>query len=353
MAKEEHLKILKKGVETWNQWRTENRLLGLMPDLMEADLKRADLRGARLGTANLIGADLRGAEFVAAMFLNANLSGADLSGAFGLNANLSGADLSGANLSNANLGSAILSGADLSGASLSLAVMVRSNLKNAKLTNCNIYGISAWDVECDETTEQRDLIITDYNQSSKIYVDDLEVAQFIYLLLGNKKIRNVLDTIGKKGVLILGRFTEERKVVLDAIRNKLRELGFVPMLFDFEKPTQRDFTETIKTLAGLSLFIIADITNPKSSPLELQATIPDYMIPFVPICDENEKPFSMFQDLQNKYSWVLDILEYDSSANLIKVMEDAVVKPALEKADQLQLKKAEAIRKKHVKDFLK
>ncbi|MEA5464936.1 hypothetical protein [Leptothoe sp. PORK10 BA2] len=47
--------------------------------------------------------------------------------------------------------------------------------------------------------------------------------------------------------------------MLDAIRNKLREFGFVPILFDFEKPTQRDFTETIKTLAGLSKFIIASL----------------------------------------------------------------------------------------------
>jgi hypothetical protein len=100
-------------------------------------------------------------------------------------------------------------------------------------------------------------------------VDNLEVAQFIYLLLNNEKIRDVINTIGKKGVLILGRFTEERKPVLDAIRDRLRELDFVPMLFDFERPTQRDFTETIKTLAGLSRFIIADITNPRSSPLEL------------------------------------------------------------------------------------
>ncbi len=71
--------------------------------------------------------------------------------------------------------------------------------------------------------------------------------------------------------------------ILDAIRKKLRELGYLPMVFDFEKPTQRDFSKTIKTLVGLSRFIIADITNPKSSPLELQATMPDYMVPYVPI----------------------------------------------------------------------
>ena len=75
-------------------------------------------------------------------------------------------------------------------------------------------------------------------------------------------------------------------------------LGYLPMLFDFDKPTQRDFTETVKTLAGMSRFIIADITNPKSSPLELQATVPDYMVPFVPIQHEDEEPFSMFADLQ-------------------------------------------------------
>ena len=71
MANEEHLKILKQGVEQWNKWRLENAI-------------RPDLSGADLSGANLSGADLSGA----------NLSGADLSGA-----NLSGADLSGANLS--------------------------------------------------------------------------------------------------------------------------------------------------------------------------------------------------------------------------------------------------------------
>jgi hypothetical protein len=184
-------------------------------------------------------------------------------------------------------------------------------------------------------------------------VDNLEVAQFIYLLLNNEKIRDVINTIGEKGVLILGRFTEERKTVLDAIRDRLRELGFVPMMFDFERPTQQDFDETIRTLAGMSRFIIADITNPKSSPVELQATMPDYMIPFVPIIHEDEEPFAMYQGLQHKYGeWVLDVLQYDSAANLLGVLDEAVVRPALVKADQLMDKKTEVIRKRHVKDYL-
>src|SRR5829696_4867502 len=33
----------------------------------------------------------------------------------------------------------------------------------------------------------------------------------------------------------LGRFTEDRKTVLDAIRDELRNRGYLPILFDFEK----------------------------------------------------------------------------------------------------------------------
>ena len=32
-------------------------------------------------------------------------------------------------------------------------------------------------------------------------------------------------------------FTDERKVVLDAIRDELRKRDYVPVLFDFEKPS--------------------------------------------------------------------------------------------------------------------
>jgi hypothetical protein len=105
---------------------------------------------------------------------------------------------------------------------------------------------------------------------------------FVYLLLHNEKIRDVIDTIGKKGVLLLGRFTEGRIVVLERLRDRLRDLGYVPMVFDFNKPETKDFTETVRLLANLSHFAIVDITNPQSAPLELQAAVPDYMIPFVP-----------------------------------------------------------------------
>jgi uncharacterized protein YjbI with pentapeptide repeats len=329
-------------------------------DLIEADLflahlEKADLRWADVSWANLSEANLRLADLSEANLSEANLrqaevSQADLSKSRLIAATLYKAKLSEANLSGANLSRAYLHQADLSDVDLTRSALVKTNLTGATLTGCSIYGISAWNLNL-EGAKQQNLNISDSGEPA-IMVDNLEVAQFIYLLLNNAKIRDVIDTIGDKGVLILGRFTEERKAVLEAIRDSLREFGFVPMMFDFERPTQRDFSETIKTLAGLSRFIIADITNPKSSPLELQATMPNYMIPFVPIIQEDEEPFAMFRDLQQKYGeWVLEVLEYDSADNLIGVLDKAVVRPALHKSDQLLLKKAEAIRTRHIRDY--
>jgi hypothetical protein len=117
------------------------------------------------------------------------------------------------------------------------------------------------------------LVITP-DDEPEITVDNIEVAQFVYLLLHNAKIRDVIDTIGRKGVLLLGRFTEGRITILERLREKLRSLGFVPMVFNFDKPETKDFTETVRLLANLSHFVIVDITNPRSTPLELQATVP-------------------------------------------------------------------------------
>jgi hypothetical protein len=160
-------------------------------------------------------------------------------------------------------------------------------------------------------------------------------------------------SLTRGAVLILGRFTPERKAVLDGIREELRRREWVPILFDFDKPTQRDFTETILTLAGMARFVIADISNPKSSPLELQATVPNYMIPFVPILQIGEEPFEMFKDLKHKYNdWVLDPLKYDSIENLLLVFEPAILAPALEKHAELTARKARELVTRDVRSYL-
>jgi hypothetical protein len=132
------------------------------------------------------------------------------------------------------------------------------------LKGCSVYGTSAWNLNLHKAN-QSDLIITISNEPT-ITVDSLEVAQFIYLLLNNKKVRKVIDTVTSKVVLILGRFSTERKVILDAIRENLRERNYLPVLFNFENPLGRDITETISILAHMARFVIADITDAKSVP---------------------------------------------------------------------------------------
>lgn len=316
-------------------------------NLSSAILPHAILKGANLRDANLIHANLKGAILSGADFSGANLSGAELE----INALKETLSIREANLSGNNLNYEDFSGMDLSGVNLNETSLIKTNFSHANLSNCSIYGIAAWDIQLDEQTVQKNLRITPPDEPI-LTVDNLKVAQFIYLLLNNAEIRGVIDTIGHKGVLILGRFTPDRKAVLDALRDELRRLNFVPIVFDFERPSTHDFTETIMTLAGLSCFIIADITNPKSSPLELQATVPNYMTPFVPIIQEGEQPFAMFIDLQNKHrEWVLDTLIYDTPSNLINRLERAVVQPALARQADLMLIKAQGLRTRHIKDY--
>jgi hypothetical protein len=95
-----HLDILNQGVNAWNTWREEHP--GLRPNFQEADLRNTYLR-------------------------EANMTG---------EANLTRADLFQANLNGANLRS---------------AVVVNTDLREATLTQCLIYGISAWNVKLEST----------------------------------------------------------------------------------------------------------------------------------------------------------------------------------------------------------
>ena len=228
----------------------------------------------------------------------------------------------------ANLNDANLSGADLIGASL-----VNTNLSGADLAGCSVFGISAWKLNL-EGAKQSNLIISDYGEPV-ITLDNLEVAQFMYLLLHNEKIRHVIDTITSKVVLILGRFTPERKAVLDAIRDELRNRDYLPVLFDFDKPSSRDLMETISTLAHMARFVIADITDAKSIPQELQRIVPDLpSVPIQPLIASSDYEYGMFEHFR-RYPWVLDTYQYHSQDELLDALQEKVIDPAETKAKEL------------------
>jgi uncharacterized protein YjbI with pentapeptide repeats len=121
LAKGSTLRVLPKldgeGKARVLQFLYETELI--IKDRSVIDLLGADLRGANLRAANLVGAHLRGADLSSANLVGADLRGADLSGANLREAKLHWADLMSAKLSGAYLGRTDLSLADLSGADLS------------------------------------------------------------------------------------------------------------------------------------------------------------------------------------------------------------------------------------------
>jgi Pentapeptide repeats (8 copies) len=271
MANDEQVALLKQGAAAWNAWCGEN------PDI------HPDFSGADLSPAPLL--------------CEANLSGA----------NLYGANLSEANFRNAHLRGAKLNEADLSGANLYAASLVDTDLTDADLTSCRIYGVSAWRLKL-EGAKQQNFIITKPGEP-EITVDNIEVAQFVYLLLHNEKVRDVIDTITSKIVLILGRFTPERKAVLDALREELRGRDYLPILFDFDKPASRDITETISLLARMARFVPADITDARSIPQELNIIVPDLpSVPVQPLLLKESGEYGMFEHY-TRYPWVQPLSE--------------------------------------------
>ena len=179
------------------------------------------------------------------------------------------------------------------------------------------------------STKQQDLVLSPHGEP-EITTDDLEVAQFIYLLLHNEKLQRVIDTITSKVVLILGRFSiPERKQVLDALRDELRksERGYVPVVFDFEKPTSRTADETITLLARMARFVIADLSDAKSVLQELRGIVPDNpTLPVQPIIIADQDEPGMF-DFFKRYPWFLEAHRYASPAQLLSQLSDRVIEP--------------------------
>jgi uncharacterized protein YjbI with pentapeptide repeats len=363
-----HLAILRQGRVAWTEWRRSD---ATTPDLRGADLRglnlaewnfdgalmeAADLTECTLNSATFRQSDLRHADFTRAaakraVFVGANLTGAFLGSAMAAESSFEGATLTESNLARAALNGALLrnadlrradlrqadlSGARLERADLTYASMVETNLDRAIVVDCLVYGISAWNLRSDQTL-QRNLIITRPGETT-MTVDSLEVAQFLYTILNSARLRGVIDNITSKIVLILGRFTPERMMVLDAIRDGLRQRDYLPVLFDFDKPSSKSSIETISTLAHMARFIIADLTDPSSVPHELATLAPSMVVPVQSILVEGQREYAMFHDLVRRYHWVLEPYQYKSPQLLLEQLNERVIAPAEAKAKELTQK---------------
>jgi uncharacterized protein YjbI with pentapeptide repeats len=328
MAIAEQVALLKSGARVWNEWRQIHRssqidLSG--SNFNEADLEGVDLhdaildrirlrwaylRRANLSNASVVKADLRIIDLSQGICGNTDFSHSSFQGAYMRQGACQRANFTNCNLKGVNFDQAKLQHSNLEGADASNAIFVDVDFEDARLNNCRVYGASVWNAK-GLAAGQQDLIITRPGEPT-VTVDNLEVAQFIYLLLNNQQIRKVIDTITSKAVLILGRFTPERKAVLDALRTDLRSRDYLPIIFDFDVPSNRDTDETVNLLARMARFIVADVTEAKSVLQELKGIVESLpSVPVQPILASFDQTHGMFDHLR-RYPWVLDPIWYDA-----------------------------------------
>ena len=335
-------------------------------DLSQADLSRATLFKANLSQADLAGANLNGADLSGAFLIRANLSGSSLIGAClkGANlgqaslfraklnkavlrqasffkshlteADLSEADLEGANLQEAVLEGTCLRGANIANANLCFATLLRTNLEGAVLDNCAVYGTSLWDVNLSDS-RQHDLDIMPAQQPV-LSVDSLQTAQLVGMLLHHEKARYEVFSITLNTVLVIGRFPEERKPVLSAIKDALRLGDYSPLVLDFHLPGSGDKNEIVKTLGRMSRFVIADLTEDRRIAETLDAVV--HFLPTIPIQpigqagNQAAAPDSHY----HKYRWVLPFWRFQGPDDLAAKFGREVVAPAEQKAAEIRQK---------------
>jgi Pentapeptide repeats (8 copies) len=308
----EHLRILRSGKAAWNQWRREHP--EVHPMLAGHDFTECDgdvvLDGFDFSYTNFTQASLRGISLRGANFHQAILAKADLVGAHLEESNFCRTDFY-----ETNFERAWLTGANLQGVQLA-----RTNLTGAHLRACRVYGLSAWDLKLDGA-DQGDLriryeeLVGGQRIERNATIDGIDVASFMYFTLNNSNIARIIGATTSQWVLLLGSFTVHKEV-LDELAKALKQRNCIPVVLDFERATQRDLVESIILLAGLSRLVIVDISDPRSTPLELQAIVPNFSVSVVPIMKAGTRPFGVFSGLL-KFPWVRPLIEYENPTQLV------------------------------------
>jgi len=278
-----------------------------------AILKEAILIGAVMFGIEMIGADLEGADLTNTLLQDANicnskfnnevsLDGADLYGVKAKQTSFNNSNLNGANFSKANLTSS-----EFNNSILTNCIFTGADITDSEITDCEIYGISAWDIKTNDNTITKNLII---NENHSITVDDIETAQFIYLILNNKKISQLITTMRTKTVLILGSFDDKSKPMINLLKMELPKYNLIPIVFDFNPTPEQRFMETVKTLALLSKFVIVDLSQRSGQYYEIAKLVDNVRVPFVTIAKEDTDVSGMLEDLNDYYWWKQDYFSY-------------------------------------------
>ena len=229
--------------------------------------------------------------------------------------------------------------------------LIGAKFLNSKITNTDVYGANMWDLK-HINSNQKDILISNKrstsNEIDSIKLYDLELAHLINLLKNNRKFASLFDESKSKFVLILGRFGDHLEVLLKIKERITLTNKYVPILFDWDTcESQLDLLETIQLLAGLSKFIIVDLTSPNSVPAELQAILSNIMIPVIPILKDNQREFGVYS-FTNKYNWVNGIIKYDTIDQILSKFNKAIIKPAEKMSEEIKKIKQFKIKSIHI-----
>ena len=124
--------------------------------------------------------------------------------------------------------------------------------------------------------------------------------------LADDAMSQVFGTGAKHLVLVLGRFSGERKAMLNSLCDDLRQRDYLPLVLDFgPNRVGVDLKATIAKLTRLSRFVVVDATGAASVWRMLVKAIPE--MPWVvwqPMIQANAVEPTPFEDLIS-FPWVL------------------------------------------------
>jgi uncharacterized protein YjbI with pentapeptide repeats len=329
MPEQDPSSIILQGAEVWNRWREQN--LSSLSFARPHWYHSPGPGGIQVKGRNHL--NFSGMNLSRIIIHNGFAEGLNLSNSVFEESHFEEGDFSRSNFNgalfrNTKFNKTILTGASFDGATFINCNLNRVNLVGAsfcvkEITETVVYGISAWDMQTCESMKQSKLVIektyhfySDLLADGKIpmMVDDIELAQFVHYLSSHKKMRDTLNILNARGVLLLGRFKDGGLDRLYSIRELLQGKGYMPMIFDFVRADSLSLIETIVTMAGLSKFIIADLSGP-SVPAELATLL-----------SQIKKPVLAFG---KPYALLSDMTDYTSALRTINP-DDAHLLPALE-----------------------
>lgn len=352
----------------WNCWRWERSGQGARPaevdltsfpfdgrrlpkflDFRNVDLRRTNLEGTRILEANFRWARLNGAR----------MAGSNVDGGYFIETDMQDVVLDGASMRGSLLLRSNLSCGSLVETNLKYARMIDSDIRGANLRRCRVYGTSAWGLEVDGNTIQQDLrvfrepptadarttwdIADGATDSYELEVDELELAQITHAMLRNENIGRLLDLTERKMVLILGRFSVEQKPVLNSMREALRTRGWVPAMFDFLREGEPDVIKTVCTLANMSRFVIADLTDPRYVLHEIPAILARAPgLPILPVLRQGgEAPEDLLRACHEQlgaggHGRLLPLVRYLDAAELVDLRLDGILKAGDEARGRLR-----------------